>query len=125
MSLSLLKGKEKKLEKKKKEKMKLFIKHKDNIPVGIRIESLPDEPDVSDLIAVVRSSHLLQLGLVDVGPITLHLPEGLARSALNEDCFATVDENDTTLDPGCPLSSLGTLGSLSKKPLIIKAKTCK
>ena len=51
------------------------------------------------------------------------MSDGVARSVsgLEEDCFANDDATDTTLDPGCPLSSLGSLGSKSKQPLIVKA----
>jgi hypothetical protein len=60
------------------------------------------------------------LANIDSGLFTLHLLIGVERSALSEDCFASSNENDTTLDTGCPLSALGFLGSKSKQPLIIK-----
>jgi hypothetical protein len=63
------------------------------------------------------------LANTDAGLITLHLPEGVDKDSLEEDCFANVDESDTTLDPGCPLSNLGSIGAKSKEPLIIKSKT--
>jgi hypothetical protein len=46
------------------------------------------------------------------------LPDGEDRSALSEDFFAS---DDGYLDPGCLLSALGSLGSKSKKPLIMKS----
>ena len=58
----------------------------------------------------------------ELAQYTLHLPEGIDRSTLSEDCFAYIDSNDTTLDSGCPLSALCSLGSNSKEPLIIKSK---
>ena len=50
------------------------------------------------------------------------MPEGVAKDSLEQDRFANVDESDTTLDPGCPLSNLGYIGAKSKEPLIIKAR---
>ncbi|KAJ1503809.1 hypothetical protein HMI54_005373 [Coelomomyces lativittatus] len=73
--------------------------------------------DVADLVA----AFFLNTPPNELGQYSLHLPDDVARTALREDCFATVDENDTTLDTGCPLSALGSLGSKSKQPLIIKS----
>ena len=55
--------------------------------------------------------------------LTLHLPDGIARpaSGLAGDSFSSTDTTDTTLDPGCTLSAIGTCGSNSKQPLIIKS----
>jgi hypothetical protein len=52
------------------------------------------------------------------------LPDGVSRSAsgVEEDCFTNVDETDTTLDFGCTLSDLNSLGSKSKQPLIIMSR---
>jgi hypothetical protein len=63
------------------------------------------------------------LANTDSGLITLHLPDGVSRSAsgVEEEYFASVDDTDTTLDPGCPLSAVDSLASKSKKPLIIKS----
>ncbi len=51
----------------------------------------------------------------ELAQYTLHIPEGIDRSALGEDSFAYIDSNDTTLNPGCLLSSLDSLGSNSKQ----------
>lgn len=77
--------------------------------------------DIADLVASIKQALPSKLGAIDLDELTLHLPVGVTRSALEEDCFATVDENDTTLDTGCPLSALSSLGSKSKHPLIIKS----
>jgi hypothetical protein len=71
------------------------------------------------------------LGLPEnFGPLTLHLPNNLTRSTagLNgiknnlttDSCFSTVDEDDTVLDPGCPLSAL-SFEFNSRNPLIIRS----
>jgi hypothetical protein len=50
------------------------------------------------------------------------LPDGIARSALTEDCFAPTDFSGTTLRTGLALTRLKALGLDDLQPLIIKAK---
>ena len=57
----------------------------------------------------------------ELGQYSLHLPDGVATSTLSENCFALTETSGTTLDPGCLISSLNSLGSKSKKPLIIRS----
>ena len=68
-----------------------------------------------------------KLGSYDVDQLSLSTTDGGThlqpdRTALEQDCFATVDETDSTLDPSCLLSDLVDLGSRSKRPLIIKPR---
>ncbi|KAJ3004444.1 UNVERIFIED_CONTAM: hypothetical protein HDU68_005104 [Siphonaria sp. JEL0065] len=112
--------------------VRLFISNGSNT-VALLTQTLPsviagEEPVVGDVIAACAMEPTQGLlGLPRNTPLSLHPPLGVTRSdsELDDDCFLTVDESDTTLDPGCLLSSLGSLGVNSKKPLIIKAKTCK
>ncbi|KAI8894625.1 hypothetical protein BC833DRAFT_651928 [Globomyces pollinis-pini] len=73
--------------------------------------------DVADLIAAFFPNTPPN----ELGQYELHLPEGVSRSALDDDYFATVDQNDTTLDPGCLLPALRSHGLNAKQPLIIKS----
>ncbi|KAI8891972.1 hypothetical protein BC833DRAFT_626280, partial [Globomyces pollinis-pini] len=106
-----------------------FIQYLTNKPVQVETHYIGEHDrrrpltNVAHLIAAYTAHPTRRLlGLPgDFGPLTLHLPEGVSRSALEDYCFATVDENDTTLDAGCPLSALGSLGSKSKQPLLIKS----
>jgi len=108
-----------------------YIKYLTNGPVGCKTHTLIMTTGlwvqtlftVGDLIAAFQQRPGSLLSNTDSGLISLHLPDGIARSAsgLGEDCFANVDSTDITLDSGCPLSSLGAFGSKSKQPLIIKS----
>ncbi|KAJ2989165.1 hypothetical protein HDV02_005134, partial [Globomyces sp. JEL0801] len=102
-----------------------FIQYLTNKPVKVQTHIDRRRPltDVADLIAACTPDPTRRLlGLPgDYGPITLHLPEGVSRSALDDYCFATVDQNDTTLDPGCLLPALRSHGLNAKLPLIIKS----
>ena len=53
--------------------------------------------------------------------ITVKLPDRVDRSKLSPECFATHDENDTTLRPGVLLSQLAEVGSDDRHPLIIES----
>jgi hypothetical protein len=115
---------------------RLYIQYQNNSPVPIYTSfgrgpqgSLPLEI-VGDLIAGTRRLTVAfqqlpnsPLASAFAGDITLHLPDGISRSAsgVEEEYFANIDKTDTTLDPGCPLSTLGSLGTKSKEPLIIKS----
>jgi hypothetical protein len=110
---------------------RLYIQYKDNSAVSILTQTLHsviqgEEPVVVDLVTACASEPTRRLlGLPeDHGPLNIHLPDGIARSAIKEveDCFASADPIDTTLDPGCLLSALDSLGSKAKQPLIIKYK---
>ena len=111
----------------------LFIKHNKNaVPIDTAFGRGPNKDlpltTVGHVIAACATEPSRGLlGLPANTPLTLHLPERVARSSsgLSEDCFVTVDESDTTLDPGCPLLSLGSCGTKSKQPLLIKAETGK
>ena len=74
--------------------------------------------DVADLVAAFFPNSLPK----ELAQYTLHLPQGYSRTALEEDCFMSIDDQDTSLDVGCPLSALGDIGTRSKKPLIIRYK---
>jgi len=106
---------------------RIYIKYENNSPVPIDISygrgpggNLPLEV-VGDLIAAYKTAVAPLLDEFSLAQLTLHLPDGAARAVLDEDCFANIDETDTSLDPGCLISALGSLGSKSKKPLIIKS----
>jgi hypothetical protein len=110
-----------------------YIKYNDNQPV--KIQTHIDNQRARREFPLLTVGHLVaacvsepsvkgQLGISqqDYGPFTLHLPDGIERCALEDECYVTAEKNDTTLDTGCPLSALGFLGSKSKQPLIIKSK---
>ena len=80
---------------------------------------------VGHLISAFQARRSSLLADTDSGLISLHLPGGVPRSALPEDCFAPSDSTGTTLDIGCPLASLGVYGLNSREPLIIKSKNDK
>ena len=110
------------------ENKEYYIKYINNQPVPVNTHYIGEQErkrplsTIAHLIAAFQPNSLLANTPLEL--LTLHLPDSVQRSAsgLGEDCFATVDENDTTLDTGCPLSALGSLGSKSKQPLIIKSK---
>ena len=105
-----------------------YVKYLDNraVPIdtsyGRGPEGMLALVTVAHLIGAVKQALPSKLGSIDADELTLHLPEGAAKDSLEQDCFAIVDESDTTLDPGCPLSNLGSIGAKSKEPLIIKSK---
>jgi hypothetical protein len=106
------------------ENKQFYIKYLPNQPVKIQTHIDPQRAkrefpliDVGDLVAAFfPNTHPNELA-----QYSLHLPDDVARSALSDDFFASADKIDTTLDAGCPLSALGSLGSKSKQPLIIKS----
>jgi hypothetical protein len=111
------------------ENTEYYIKYLDNgsVPIDTSFGRGPQGIlpllTVAHLVAAFQQRPGSLLANTDSGLITLHLPIGLTRSdsGLGDDCFANVDETDTTLDSGCPLSSLGSFGSRSKQPLIIRS----
>jgi hypothetical protein len=102
-----------------------YIKYLDVQPVGIdthllnpnTFEFVQMKFTVQDLI----TGYLPHLGPSAPFPQSLHLPEGVPRSALaSEEYFESIDEEDTSLRFSCPLTALGALGLDSKNPLILK-----
>ena len=77
---------------------------------------------VSHLVAAFQALPNSPIASVFAGEVSLHLPDGVDRSALSSECFASVDENDTTLETGCMLTAIWPHGSKSKHPLIIKSR---
>ncbi|KAJ3268527.1 hypothetical protein HDV01_002674 [Terramyces sp. JEL0728] len=112
---------------KETDKRVYWVKYLDYQAVGINTHFFHESTakwverwlNVGDLIAAYRVDSVI----AETSPelLSLHLPVGAERSALPEDCFA--NETDSTLDNGCLLSDLGTIGTKSKKPLIIKSRT--
>jgi hypothetical protein len=84
--------------------------------------------DVGDLIKACRDEQTTaQLGLPKIpGPLTLHLPGGVDRQSVNETDAAKLEddhfEEGDSFTGDCPLTALGTLGSRSKKPLVLRCK---
>jgi hypothetical protein len=74
------------------------------------------------LIGSVKQALSSKLGSVDLDELTLHLPEGVAKDSLAEDCFASVDLTDTSLRTGRVLSRLNVLGLDDRSPLVIKSR---
>ena len=103
-----------------------FIQYLNNQPVGLKTHILNTNTferiqplfNVGDLVAAYKPNSLLANTPLEL--LTLHLPVGVGRTTLKEECFSSTDTTGTTLDPGCPLSVLGLYGS--KNPLIIKSK---
>jgi hypothetical protein len=104
----------------------LYVKYKDNQAVKINTHFNGEQgrirplKDVADLVAAYKTAVAPLLDHSSLAELTLHLPEGVARTALDKDCFA---DTGTTLDPGCSLATLGSFGSKSKKPLVIKSNS--
>ncbi|KAJ3268526.1 hypothetical protein HDV01_002673 [Terramyces sp. JEL0728] len=111
---------------KETDKRVYWVKYLDYQAVGINTHFFHESTakwverwlNVGDLIAAYRVDSVI----AETSPelLSLHLPVGAERSALPEDCFA--NEADSALDNGCLLSDLGTIGTKSKKPLIIKSR---
>ena len=100
---------------------RVFIQYKDGNAVSVDTSfgrgparDMPLEI-VGDLIAAFFPNTAPN----ELGQYTLHLPEGVDVSFLSHDWFA--DSNKTTLDAGCLLSALNSLGSNSKQPLTIRS----
>ena len=106
---------------------KFFIKYKEFRPVKIEthIDSGRNKrpcplEDVGDLVAAVKQALPSKLGAIDLDELTLHLPSGVDRSALDQVCFA--NSIDTTLRPGLKLDILGGVQIDDLSPLVIKSK---
>jgi hypothetical protein len=104
-----------------------YIKYLTNQPVKVESHYIGDldrkRPlsDVGDLVAAYKSNVVPLLDHFSIAQLTLHLPNGVARSALADECFATVDEADTTLRTGLALTRLNDFGFDDIHPLIIKS----
>ena len=85
-----------------------YIKYLDNRPVGLKTHILNTNSfiwiqtlfTIGDLIGAFQGLANSPLASVFVRDLTLHLPDGFDRSALQEECFFSIDETDTSLDPG-------------------------
>jgi hypothetical protein len=109
-----------------------YIKYNDNqpVPIDTAYGRGPQGPlpllTVGHLVAACVSEPSVkgQLGISqqDYGPFTLHLPDGVARSKLTPDCYATDDSTGTTLRTGLSLTRLNGLVLDDLHPLIIKSK---
>jgi hypothetical protein len=114
---------------KKMENKEFYIKYLSNNPV--LVETHADSSRKRRDFPLVTVAHLVSaykdlvkplLENFSIASLSLHLPESLTRSSLEENCFSTVDENDTSLSSDCPLKALDSIGSTAKQPLIIKSK---
>ena len=113
------------------ENREFYVKYLDNHAVGLKTHVLITTTGqwvqniftVGDLIGAVKEALAPLLNDTSIAELTLHLPEGVAKDSLEQDCFATVDESDTTLRPSLVLSRLNGLGLDDFNPLVIKSKT--
>ena len=109
-----------------KEQTKFYIKYLDKQPVLIYSQNLNvpqgEDPVVAKLISTYKDHVKPLLENCSITNLSLHLPESYTRSSLEENCFSTIDEKDTSLRVGLPLDLLKDIGSDDKKPLIIKSK---
>ena len=107
--------------------MEYYVKYLEHQPIKIEIDYNGQEKrnrplkDVADLIVAYKTAVAPLLEGSSIAQLTLHSPDRVPRKTLPKRCFAVSDNTDTTLDPGCSLSTLGNHGSNSKKPLIIKS----
>ena len=107
-----------------KQMPRFYIQFQNNSPVHLFTQNLPipqgESPVVADLVTAYKAAVTPRFDSTPTDELSLHLPAGADKSALDEKCFNTsVEDDDTSLDPGCHLSSLGSFGSNSKQPLII------
>lgn len=104
---------------------RLYIQYKNNAAVHIYTQTLPipqgEQPTIGDLVAAYKTAVTPLLANTDSGLIIIHLPEGVPRSALTEDCFALRDSYGTTLRNGLNLTRLNGLGFDELQPLIIRS----
>ena len=103
-----------------------YIKYLDNTPVGLETHFLI-KTKIEWIQTIFTVSHLVAAFFPntppnELGQYSLYLPEGVPRTVLDEESFASTDSSN--LDAGCPLSVLapGGYGLNSKKPLIIKSR---
>jgi len=112
------------------ENREFYVKYLDNQAVSVRTHVLITATGqwvqniftVGDLIGAVKQALSSKLGSVDLDELTLHLPEGVAKDSLAEDCFASVDLTDTSLRTGRVLSRLNVLGLDDRSPLVINSR---
>ena len=94
---------------------RLYIQYQNNGPVPILTQNLSsalqgEKPVVADLVAAYKTAVAPLLVDSSLAHLTLHLPVGLQRSSLSEDCFASTDSKGTTLRTGLALARLNGLG---------------
>jgi hypothetical protein len=91
--------------KNKMENTQFYIKYLDNQPVQISTHINNDKTayrvfpleNVGDLVAAYKAAVAPLLDHSSLAQLTLHLPINADRSTISEDCFASIDSNDTTL----------------------------
>ncbi|KAJ2993103.1 hypothetical protein HDV02_002644 [Globomyces sp. JEL0801] len=77
---------------------------------------------IYDLIAAYKTAVAPLLDHSSLAQLTLHLPNGIPRSALTEDCFSPTDSTGTTLRNSLALTRLNGFEFDDIQPLIIKSK---
>jgi hypothetical protein len=108
-----------------------YIKYLDNRPVGLKTHILNTNSfiwiqtlfTVGDLIGAYKTAVAPRFDSTPVDELTLHLPDGFDRSALQVECFFSIDETDKGLRSGLALTKLNGLGLTDLNPLIVKSKT--
>ena len=105
--------------------IEFFIKYLNNQPVVINTH-INNERTALRAFPIETVAHLIAAYFPETPPneialYTLHLPDGVTRAALQQDCFAATDSTGTTLRPGLPLTQLNGIGSDDVNPLIIKS----
>ncbi|KAJ1501771.1 hypothetical protein HMI55_003226, partial [Coelomomyces lativittatus] len=107
-----------------------YVKYLNNQPVPIDTHYNGDQKrsrplsTVAHLVAAMKTAVTPRFDSTPTDELTLHLPEGIERSVLEENCFATFIDN-TTLRTGLSLSKLLFLCLDDLHPFIIKSsKDC-
>jgi hypothetical protein len=107
--------------------MELYIKYLTNVavPVDTSYGRAPQGTlpllTVAHLVAAYKTAVAPLLDHSSLAQLTLHLPDGIARSALSEDCFASTDSTGTTLRTCLALDRLNGLGLDDIQPLMIRS----
>jgi hypothetical protein len=112
----------------KMQNQEFYVKYKENqaVPIDTAYGRGPQGTlplvTVAHLVAAVKQALPSKLGAIDPDELTLHLPNGVLRNALEEGCFADTDSTSTTLRTGLALSRLANIGLDDSRPLVIKVK---
>jgi hypothetical protein len=109
------------------ENRKFYVKYLSNQAVGLKTHVLITTTGqwvqniftVGDLIGAVKQALAPLLNYTSIAELTLHLPKGVAKNSLKEDCFS--DQTDTILRPGLVLTRLNDFGLDDLNPLVIKS----
>ena len=114
------------------ENKQYYIKYLDSGAVGMKTHTLIMTTGVwvqilftvGDLVAAYKTAVAPRFDSTPTDELTLHLPDGVARSALTDNCFAPTDSTGTTLRNGLALTLLleNGFGFDDLQPLIIKSK---